>query len=180
MYFFELFRGIVNLNQKKKKVTLQSFGIILTPPPILHHLGSMILLGSVQRFELERLLLVHLSKEQKVLWSWSGHTSNNGRNADSDSSSSTSRGSSPTKQQIHSAEPVTAGGDSASDKPVINNVALAGNGATGPGIGVPVTGPRFRVTRVNETEIGTKKQDEPDGNGEAIPMKLLSMVSEDS
>ena len=133
----------------------------------------MILLGSVQRFELERLLLVHLSKDQKVLWHWGALANSNGRNGDSDSSSSNSRGNSPTKQHTKLSEPA-GGGDTSTTTPA----QPAGGAATaGPGLGVPVSGPRFRVTKVNETELKTNQPEEPETNGEAIPMKLLSVVS---
>ncbi|GFR83380.1 chloride channel protein [Elysia marginata] len=138
--------------------------------PLVDSKNSMILLGSVQRLELERLLLVHLSKEQKVMWHWGG----NGRVTDSDSSSSNSnsRDSSPTKQHGQASEPATiASGDSASPN-------KSAGGAVGPGVGVPVSGPRFKVTKVNETEIKPQDTDELDGNGEAIPMKLLSVPTQ--
>ncbi|GFO05792.1 chloride channel protein [Plakobranchus ocellatus] len=137
--------------------------------PLVDSKDSMILLGSVQRFELERLLLIHLSRDQKVLWSWDQR-----RAGDSDSSSN----GSPSKQRQPLVMPTVAVTAPAALKPAKDGGGLAN--PAGPGVGVPVAGPRFRVTKVDEDELGSRgrQRGQPGEDGDAIPLKLLSVPAQ--
>ncbi|BFZ23084.1 hypothetical protein BsWGS_26123 [Bradybaena similaris] len=119
--------------------------------PLVDSKSSMILLGSIQRFELERILLIQMSLDQKIMWSF-------------DQRMGSMKGK-PTQG--------AAAGPSIT---VVSETAQGGDGDRG-----AKEKQRFQVTRVdaneeaNMKERGVKGGDPLRPSGTNIPMQLLSV-----
>lgn len=118
----------------------------------------MILLGSVQRYELERILLIHLSHDQKIIWNFD--------------------------QKAQPVEPKKSqNSSSASAVTVISEVVEPVSQEKGnSGEGEVKNKPRFQVTRVDKSEEEKMKDNLDTGDGpfvatdKNIPMQLLAVV----